>query len=125
MCSAYSYVSIVCGSTACRASGIAEKASPELFLVFMRRSPATHLMRGSKSRSFCGSAIRVHHKKTEGTSMCQRSESVCAAILAPKELQQKLQRHDHVLSTKLSTNSEMKASLKGLCGTVQIHSTAS
>ena len=52
--------------------------------------------------------------------MCQRSESVCAAILAPKELQQKLQRHDHVLSTKLSTNSEMKASLKGLCSTVQI-----
>ena len=57
--------------------------------------------------------------------MCQRSESVCTAILAPKELQQKLQHHDHVLSTKLSTNSEMKASLKGLCGTVQIHSTAS
>ena len=52
--------------------------------------------------------------------MCQRSESVCAAILAPKELQQKLQRHDHALPTKLSTNSEMKASLKGLCSTVQI-----
>ena len=59
--------------------------------------------------------------------MCQRSKSVWTAILAQKEnnSSSSIQLHDHFLSTKLSTRSEMKASLKGLCGTVQIHSTAS